>query len=101
MFKSATRELVDALVAAEPGPAAEDALFGLFAEYMVHNYSAELQTYRCRPPLDSQSKFTRGPASVSCIKHDCYKLRMATSHLLPPPPSPKHHLPSKSPTTLR
>lgn len=49
MLKSATRELVDALVAAEPGPAAEDALFGLFAEYMVHNYSAELQTYRCHP----------------------------------------------------
>ena len=47
MFKAATQELVDALVAAEPGPAAEDALFGLFAEYVVQNYSAELQTYRC------------------------------------------------------
>lgn len=50
MFKAATQELVDALVAAEPGPAAEDALFGLFAEYMVQNYSAELQTYRCATP---------------------------------------------------
>ena len=47
IFQAATQELVDPLVAAEPGPAAEDALFGLFAEYMVQNYSAELQTYRC------------------------------------------------------
>ena len=47
MCKAATQELVDAFVAADPGPAAEDALFGLFAEYMVQNYSAELQTYRC------------------------------------------------------
>ena len=47
MLKAASQELVDALVKNEPGPAAEDALFGLFAEYVVHNYSAELQAYRC------------------------------------------------------
>lgn len=46
MLKAATQELVDALVGADSGPATEDALFGLFAEYMVQNYSAELQIYR-------------------------------------------------------
>lgn len=55
MFEAASKELVEALVNSEPGPAAEDALFGLFAEYVVHNYSAELQSYRCNlldhPPL--------------------------------------------------
>ena len=59
IFQAATQELVDALVAAEPGPAAEDALFGLFAEYMVQNYSAELQTYRC----------THSPVWCICLYH--------------------------------
>ncbi len=38
--------MVDALVANDPGPATEDAMFALFAEYVVHNHSAELQSYR-------------------------------------------------------
>jgi hypothetical protein len=38
--------MVDTLVANDPGPATEDAMFGLFAEYVVHNHSAELQSYR-------------------------------------------------------
>ena len=46
LVKAATQELVDAFAATPPGPAAEEALFGLFAEYVVQNYSAELQSYR-------------------------------------------------------
>lgn len=46
IFKAVTQELVDTLVANEPGLATEDALFALYAEYVVHNYSAELQSYR-------------------------------------------------------
>ena len=33
-------------MANNPGPATEDAMFALFAEYVVHNHSAELQSYR-------------------------------------------------------
>ncbi|DBA92452.1 TPA: hypothetical protein ACH3X1_002686 [Trebouxia sp. C0004] len=48
IYKAVTQDMVDALVANDPGPATEDAMFGLFAEYVVHNHSAELQTYRTR-----------------------------------------------------
>lgn len=46
LLQSVTPELAQTFVANSPGPAAEDALFGLFAEYVVRNYSKELQAYR-------------------------------------------------------
>ena len=46
IYKAVTQDMVDTLVANDPGPATEDAMFGLFAEYVVHNHSAELQSYR-------------------------------------------------------
>lgn len=58
MFDAATEQLVDTLVGNEPGPAIEDALFALFAEYVVHNYSSELQSYRCAQHLVADSGFT-------------------------------------------
>jgi len=46
IYKAVTQDMVVTLVANDPGPATEDAMFGLFAEYVVHNHSAELQSYR-------------------------------------------------------
>lgn len=46
LLQSVTPELAQTFVAVSPGPAAEEALFGLFAEYVVRNYSNSLQTYR-------------------------------------------------------
>jgi hypothetical protein len=46
IYKAVTQDMVDTLVANEPGPATEDAMFALFAGYVVHNHSAELQSYR-------------------------------------------------------
>lgn len=46
LLASVTPELARAFVRNSPGKAAEDALFGLFAEYVVYNYSKELQAYR-------------------------------------------------------
>ncbi|KAL0044525.1 hypothetical protein WJX82_011160 [Trebouxia sp. C0006] len=48
IYKAVTQDMVVTLVANDPGPATEDAMFGLFAEYVVHNHSAELQSYRTR-----------------------------------------------------
>ncbi|KAL0019761.1 hypothetical protein WJX79_003104 [Trebouxia sp. C0005] len=48
IYKAVTQDMVDTLVANNPGPATEDAMFALFAEYVVHNHSAELQSYRTR-----------------------------------------------------
>ena len=47
LLDSITPKLAEAFVANPSGRVSEDALFGLFAEYVVSNYSQELQTYRC------------------------------------------------------
>lgn len=41
-----TPKLAEAFVACPAGKVSEEALFGLFAEYVVSNYNQELQTYR-------------------------------------------------------
>lgn len=46
IFKAISQDMIDTLKANDPGPVTEDALFGLYAEYVVHNYSSELQSYR-------------------------------------------------------
>lgn len=46
LLRSVTPQLAGAFVANSPDRAAEDALFNLFAEYVVYNYSQELQAYR-------------------------------------------------------
>ena len=46
LLRSVTPQLAGAFLANSPGRAAEDALFNLFAEYVVYNYSQELQAYR-------------------------------------------------------
>lgn len=46
LLQSVTPSLARAFVVHSPGKAAEDPLFNLFAEFVVHNYSQELQAYR-------------------------------------------------------
>ena len=50
LLKNATPELRDALLAAAPGAATEDALFPLFAEYVLSEHGREIKRYRCAPP---------------------------------------------------
>ena len=46
LFKAVTPEVVETFTNNAVGVASQDALFGLFAEYVVSNYSKDLQSYR-------------------------------------------------------